>query len=268
MIRILLFLLCFSISTAFAGKVDTVDTYSASMKKSIKAVVIVPDSYSTAKTYPTVYILHGHGGNYANWIQRTPELMKYADQHDVIIVCPDGNVSSWYFDSPVDPAWKYETYVSKELVKYIDDRYKTIKDKKGRAITGLSMGGHGALYLAFRHQDVYGAAGSMSGGVDIKPFPLNWNLSKRLGTYAQSPENWKNNSVIDLTHLLSPGGLSLIIDCGKEDFFYQVNVALHEKLMYNNIPHDFIIRPGAHNWDYWKNAIGFQMLFFKNFFNK
>ena len=257
-----------SFTNAFAAKVDTVDTYSAAMKKNIKAVVILPQSYNRSKSYPSVYILHGHGGNYASWIKGAPALANYADEQNVIIVCPDGAVSSWYLDSPVDPEWKYETYVATELVRFIDDTYKTIRDRKARAITGLSMGGHGALYLGFKHQDIFGAAGSMSGGVDIKPFPLNWSLAKRLGSYAQYPENWTRHSVIDLTHLLTANSLAIIIDCGKDDFFYNMNVALHEKLLYNNISHDFIIRPGAHNWDYWKNAIGYQMLYFRNYFDK
>src|SRR3546814_3321287 len=96
----------------------------------------------------------------------------------------------------------------------MDHHYKTVADRKGRAITGLSMGGHGALYLAFRHQDVFGAAGSMSGGVDIRPFPGNWGLSTRLGTYAEQPENWEKNTIVNLVHLLAPGKLALIIDCG------------------------------------------------------
>ena len=108
------------------------------------------------------------------------------------------------------------------------------------------MGGHGALYLAFKHQDVFGAAGSMSGGVDITPFPNNWDISKRLGSYAQQPERWESNTVINLTHLLTPNALAIIIDCGTNDFFYNVNVKLHDKLVYSNIPHDFITRPGGH----------------------
>jgi len=141
------------------------------------------------------------------------------------------------------------------LVNYIDEHYSTIKDRKGRAITGLSMGGYGALYLAFRHQDVYGAVGSMSGGVDIRPFPLNWDLSKRLGSYAEHPENWEKNTDINLLYLLTPGSLAITFDCGTEDFFYGVNRALHEKLLERNIRHDFTTRPGGHTWEYWANSI-------------
>jgi S-formylglutathione hydrolase FrmB len=254
------------IHAAHAARVDTVSTYSASMKKAIKAVVITPDDYANAAALPVVYLLHGYSGNYADWVTKAKGFEQAADLYGMIIVCPDGGYGSWYWDSPVDPAFRYETYVSNELVTWIDSKYKTIKDRKGRGITGLSMGGHGALYLAFRHQDVFGAAGSMSGGVDIRPFPNNWDMALRLGTYAEHPENWEKNTVINLLHLLKPNSLSILVDCGTEDFFYKVNEALHEQLAYRNIPHDFITRPGAHNWNYWSNAIQYQLLFMNNYF--
>ena len=248
-----------------AAKVDTVDTYSPSMKKTIKAVVITPDNYANATALPVVYLLNGYSGNYRSWIASAKGIETAVDLYQVIIVCPDGN-NSWYWDSPVDPNYKYETYVSTELVNWIDSKYKTIKDKKGRAITGLSMGGHGGLYLAIKHPDVFGAGGSMSGGVDIRPFPNNWEMSLRLGKYDQNPDNWEKYTVINLLHLIKPNSLALIIDCGTEDFFYKVNENLHQQMLYRNIVHDYIIRPGAHNWSYWTNAIQYQLLFMSNYF--
>ncbi|MCK8491365.1 MULTISPECIES: alpha/beta hydrolase [Spirosoma] len=253
---------------ACAAKIDTVETYSASMKKSIKAVVMTPNTYASDKELPVVYLLHGYSGNYSDWAKKAPAMQNAADLHHVIIVCPDGNFGSWYLDSPADPSFKYETYVADELVKWVDSHYKTIRNRSGRAITGLSMGGHGALYLAFRHQDVFGAAGSMSGGVDIRPFPNNWDMAKRLGTYAQFPERWEQNTVINLLHLLTPNALALIIDCGTEDFFFRVNNNLHDKLLERNIPHDYIARPGGHNWPYWNNAVQYQLLFMRQYFDR
>jgi len=257
-----------SFCTTHAAIVDTVDTYSPSMKKSIKAVVITPDNYAGAKELPVLYLLHGYGGNYAGWITGAKGIAQAADLYNMIIVCPDGAIGSWYWDSPVDSNYKYETYISTELVKWIDSRYKTVKDRKARGITGLSMGGHGALYLAFRHQDVFGAAGSTSGGVDIRPFPNNWDMQKRLGKYADQPERWETHTVINMLHLLTPGSLALIIDCGSEDFFYKVNENLHAQLLLRNIPHDYITRPGGHNWPYWANSIQYQILFMHNFFER
>jgi len=269
-LRILLTLviLVFIKQTGWAAKIDTVETYSPSMKKTIKAVVMTPDSYANDKELPVLYVLHGYSGNYSDWVKKSTNIHQMADRHQMIIVCPDGNFGSWYFDSPADPSFRYETYVATELVNWIDSHYKTIKDRSGRGITGLSMGGHGALYLAFRHQDVFGAAGSMSGGVDIRPFPNNWDMAKRLGTYAQFPERWEQNTVINLLHLLTPGSLAILVDCGTEDFFFRVNNNLHEKMLERNIAHDYITRPGGHNWNYWNNAILYQTLFMRQFFDR
>jgi len=255
----------FAIASCRAAQVDTVQTYSPSMKKSIKAVVITPDSYAKGKDFPVIYLLHGYSDNYSAWVKKAKDVDKLSDLYDIIFVCPDG-ATSWYFDSPVDKSIRYETYISDELVKWVDERYKTIRNRTGRGITGLSMGGHGALYLAFRHQDVYGTVGSMSGGVDFRPFPNNWNLSNLLGKYAEQPENWEKNTVINLVHLLTPNSLAITLDCGTEDFFYKVNLNLHEKLMERNIPHDYMARPGSHNWNYWATSIKHQALFMSMYF--
>lgn len=250
-----------------AAGIKYLTTYSQSMEKDIGVVVITPENYSPGIQYPVMYLLHGYSGDEMSWITKVPEIRNYADLYHFIIVCPDGDYSSWYFDSPVDPNMKYETYISNELVSWVDNNYSTIKSKEGRAITGFSMGGHGALYIAICNQDVFGAAGSMSGGVDIRPFPSNWEISERLGGYSENPENWERNTIINMVYKLQPGSLKIIFDCGRSDFFYEVNCQLHEKLLDRNIPHDFIVRPGGHTWEYWTNSIAYQALFFHNFFD-
>lgn len=260
LLSFILLLASLTYNNVVAANIDTVETFSQAMNKKIKAVVVTPVNYKSQKNFPVIYLLHGHGGNYASWINSVSALKDLSDQYQLMFVCPDGNVSSWYFDSPLLPEWKYETYVSKELVNWIDSKYKTIKDKNARGITGLSMGGHGALYLAIKHQDVFGMAGSMSGGVDFRPFPKNWKIAEKLGEYETHKKNWDENTVINMVSQIQPG-LKLMIDCGFEDFFYPVNEALHAVLLANKIPHDYITKPGKHNWDYWKEAIYYQTLF-------
>ncbi|URM36772.1 alpha/beta hydrolase [Flavobacterium anhuiense] len=263
---IVLLLLIF---TARAAKVDTLQVFSASMQKNIKTCVVVPDHYKKSKkAFPVVYLLHGYSGNYASWAKDFKELGKQVDQYGFIVVGVDGNYSSWYFDSPIDPSFKYETYVVKELVPFIDKQYRTIADRKARAISGLSMGGHGALYLSFKHQDVFGAAGSMSGGVDFRPFPENWDIKKRLGTITEHPENWDKNTVTNMLDLVKDNKLKLIIDCGVDDFFMTVNRELHAKMLTQKINHDYIERPGEHNLKYWENSLKYQLLFFHDFFDE
>ncbi len=238
------------------------------MNKNIKTCVIVPDNYKKSKKkFPVVYLLHGYSGNYATWVKSFKEVSQQVDRYGFIAIGVDGNYSSWYFNSPIDPTFKYETYIIDELVPFIDKKYKTIASREGRAISGLSMGGHGALYLSLKHQDVFGAAGSMSGGVDIRPFSEKWNIKKRLGAINDFPDNWEKNTVVNLIELNQNNNLKLIIDCGVDDFFIDVNRELHQKMLALKIDHDYIERPGKHNIDYWENSLKFQLLFFYNFFH-
>lgn len=251
---------------ASAFKDEVRNVYSKAMDKEIQITVVTPDSYDNQRKFPVVYLLHGYSDNHRTWVERT-DVEELADNYGLIVVMPDGGYDSWYFDSRIVSDYQYETFITSELIDYIDHNYHTISNRSGRAITGQSMGGHGALHSAIKHSDVFGSAGTMSGGVDIRPFPDSWNIAKRIGTYKDNPDVWENSTIINMTHLIKPNDLNLIIDCGTEDFFYEVNCNLHKKLMDKGIPHDFYVRPGAHNWAYWRNAIKYQILYFNDCFN-
>jgi S-formylglutathione hydrolase FrmB len=260
---------------AFAGTVDTIEMKSAYLKKAIKFVVIQPsiqnnqsNQLNSQELYPVVYLLNGYDGNYAQWTKTAPQLAKTADDLKMIFVYPDGGKSSWYFDSPIDSSMQYESYIIKELVPYVDDNFPTKANPKSRAITGLSMGGHGALYLAIRHSDIFGAAGSTSGGFDFRPFPKSWNLQNILGEYETNQARWNDYTVMRQVELLTNKQLAIIFDCGVDDIFIKVNRALHEKLLQLKIDHDYIERSGGHNHAYWRSSIDFQMLYFHQFFQK
>ena len=274
--RFLLFIFIISSSlNAHSAVVDTVSIFSNAMQKSFNCVVIRPQVKGRKpEAKPVVYLLHGYSGSYSNWLIRVPELKEYADKYKLIIVCPDGGYSSWYFDSPVDSSMKYETYIGKEVPDYIDAHYTTIKNRTGRAITGLSMGGHGGLFLGFRHSNFFGACGSMSGGVDLSYSRNKFDVMKRIGDTIAYADNWKKYSVINLvdnypTNLSAEtDSLTIIFDCGTEDFFYTNNHALHEKMVQLKIPHEYIERPGKHEWAYWRNAVQYRLLFFSNYFER
>jgi S-formylglutathione hydrolase FrmB len=266
-VAILLLLSCIALFSN-AAIVDTVNIYSNAMKKSAACVVIKPQSYAQADHFPVVYLLHGAGGKYATWIMRVPELQAYADQYQLMIVCPDGSPDSWYFDSKVNPAVRYETHISTEVPAYIDTHYKTQKNRYSRAITGLSMGGHGGLFLGLRHADIFGACGSMSGGVDIRPFAQKWNIQNLIGNQDSAGFDWKDYTVSEAIERYPKDSVAIIFDCGVDDFFYETNKALHQKMLDLKIPHDYTERPGGHAWPYWKNSIQYQLLFFRSYFDE
>lgn len=262
-----------------AAPVDTLDVPSAAMKRTMKAAVVVPESYRSAKNkamYPVLYLLHGGGGTFSDWLRQTPDKMlvhRLADQYNLIIVMPEGERLSGYLDSPIQKDNLFETYIASELIEKIDNTYRTIRDRKGRVITGLSMGGHGALYLASRHPDIYCAAGSMSGAVDLNR--TNWRIDAQfasqiepaftriLGSPGSTPDLYATNSVVNMVDRIKASGLRLIIDCGVDDFLIEPNRELHRRLVYSKVEHDYTERPGGHTWDYWQNSLPYHILFFR-----
>jgi S-formylglutathione hydrolase FrmB len=253
-----------------AATVDSLEIYSNSMHRGIKTVIIRPSSYNTDKNkrFPVIYLLHGAFGSYSNWIRKVPHIKDLADQHEVMIVCPDGGYTSWYFDSPVDSTYRYETFVGTELPKYMDANFHTIADRNGRAITGLSMGGHGGIFLGFRHADLFSACGSMSGALHVTVITQNYGVEKRLGDTAVNRKYWHDWSALNIIEQYPKDSLDIIIDCGTEDKVLAMNKAMHEKMIKLKIPHDYTERPGEHNWPYWEKAIDYQVLFFRKHFDK
>ena len=255
---------------------DTIEVMSQAMGRTIKNVVTLPNTYFIAEfdaesmRFPVLYLLHGAFGCYSDWSEKA-DLHRLANLYNVIIVCPDGQ-DSWYFDSPVDPKMQFETYVSKELVEYIDSHYPTYANRYMRAITGLSMGGHGALFLAFRHPDVFWSCGSMSGNMDITQYPDKWHIKDRLGEFAGNEQVWRDHAVCNLVDQLKASTLqpaqNIIIDDGLNDIFIKNNIALHEQLVEKGIDHDFTVRPGRHSWDYWVNSLDYHMMFFSKAFDR
>jgi putative tributyrin esterase len=271
---ILIFLIC---QISFAAKVDSLEIPSTAMNRSYKAAVLLPDSYSKSKAaYPVVYLLHGAYGHFRDWLNKTPDKMvlhRLADQYNLIIVMPEGETFSFYLDSPVLQSSRFETYITKDVIQKIDKTYRTVANKNGRAITGLSMGGHGALYLSARHPDLFCAAGSMSGAVDIGSLRnpdsaerVNKLLESVYGTTPPSDQELASHAVLNMIDRIKVNQLPLIIDIGVDDFLIESNRELHRRLVYAKIPHDYTERAGAHTWEYWDNAVPYHIVFFSRIF--
>jgi S-formylglutathione hydrolase FrmB len=275
-------IILFFSATSFAATVDTITVPSRVMNKNYKAVIVLPASYVTnTKAYPVLYLLHGGYGHFDDWIKKTPDktlIQRLADQYDIIVVMPEGEVFSYYLNSPVNKESQFETYITREVIEKIDNSYRTIKDKKGRSITGLSMGGYGSLYLSARHPDLFCAAGSMSGALnpDMQAWKLTPDMAKNirkefekiLGPIETSQQAYAEASVINMADKIKAGNIKLIFDDGTDDFLIEVNRELHRRLVYNGTPHDYSERPGSHTWEYWQNSLPYHFLFFSKVFEE
>lgn len=279
--RFLFFGLLFSLP--FIGncaRVDTLDVPSARMNRTLRAAVVLPERYVRAKkrdqrAFPVLYLLHGGSGSFRDWLTKTPDkqlLHQLADQYNLIIVMPDGDPTSYYFDSPLVKTSQFETFIARELIDKIDNTYRTIRDRKGRFIAGLSMGGHGAMFIAARHPDQYAAAGSMSGVMNINTatwkVPADFaksraeNFASLLGPPAAGDAPYPGYAMVTLADRLKANNLPIILDIGVDDFLIETNRDLHRQLVANQTPHNYTERPGGHTWDYWQNALPYQVLFF------
>ncbi|HEX8561543.1 MAG TPA: alpha/beta hydrolase-fold protein [Flavobacterium sp.] len=265
-----LFLFLFCGVCSNAANVDTLQISSAAMGKTYKAAVALPESYARSKkAYPVMYLLHGAYGHFDDWLRSTPDpnaVKNLADQYNIIIVMPEGENFSFYLDSPTNKESQFETYIIRDVIGKIDRTYRTISNKKGRVISGLSMGGHGALYLSTRHPEMFCAVGSMSGAVDLASIlerAANDDTAKNVDATVRLPrESYPGYAVVNMVDKMKVNALPTIIDIGVEDFLIEMNRELHRRLLYANVPHEYTERPGAHTWDYWQNALPYHVLFF------
>ncbi len=223
-------------------------------------LVYLPHQQKPLIKLPMLILLHGWSGTYRQW-GREINLQNYADHYGWIIVTPDGFYDSWYINSPVKKNVQFETFFWKDLIPKLFADYKI--DSLKIFISGLSMGGHGAMTLFLKHPDFFLSAGSTSGILDLTYFPDRWSMKNALGSIKDNPQAWKNNSAIYLLQNIAGTDKQIIFDCGTEGFAYDVNKKFFDKCRELKIKATFISQPGKHTHSYWKKSIKEHFFFFE-----
>lgn len=250
---------------AFAQEgLSSVSVPSACMRKDIPAAVILPKGYETdpLRRWPVVYLLHGASDSEKH--AHKPIFRELADREGVIVVCPRAT-RTWWLDSPVDSRCRYETFMTRELVPWIDVHYRTIADRRHRGLTGNSMGGHGSFWLALRHKDLFGAVGNVFGGVDLWPYHDwgKWGLKEILG---EREEDWRACSVLTEAKTLKNGELACLTAVGSNDIFIEPNRRLHSLLLRNGVQHFYIECIGSHDAEFYREFYPVMFRFLSAYF--
>lgn len=248
---------------------------SEKLAKPDTVLIFKPKTYNTTEKYPLVYLLHGYSENYKQWSQ-TADLQKLSDQYGFIIVTPDG-FTSYYINSPINRSSQYEDFFFKELVPKVHQSFNI--DKKNIFISGLSMGGYGALRYFILYSDYFNTAGSTSGALEIdypnfqKVSQQFWqtdrmtnDLTKNLGN--PKTNNWNTYSISTLLKQNPNFKKVFIFDCGTQDVLYPNSESLKSLTEKLKIPTTFISQPGDHNTDYWNTSIEYHFVYFQQHLTK
>lgn len=251
-----------SSSLSANGRVETVRFQSKLVNATLPYNVILPPDYDTSRAtrYPVLYLLHGLFGHYSDWLTKS-NVADYAAEHRLIVVMPEGN-DSWYIDSTTD---KYESYILQELLPDVQQRYRTIEARYGRAIAGLSMGGYGAIKFGLKSPQTFVFAASMSGAFGAtrwpeKEIPASWLESlKPFGP--PGGDTRQQNDLFEIINKLPVGRIQSLpffyFDCGTEDLslIFPYNRELSALMFEKKIPHEYRELPGDHSWGYWDSQV-------------
>ncbi|MEZ5106990.1 MAG: alpha/beta hydrolase family protein [Draconibacterium sp.] len=246
------------------------------------SIYLPPDYYTSERSYPVVYLLHGYSDDETGWIQFgeansiADKAINSGDATSCIIVMPDGKVA-WYSNS-YDGKDRWEDMFTDEFIPFIEKNYRIRSKKEFRAIAGLSMGGYGALTLSMRHPDLFSSCVAMSSGTFTDEEILNGDMYDRYFGHIYGPkpknevsESWKAYNPIHLAETVDKEKLKSIrfyIDCGDDDFLYKGNSTLHIKMRDLQIPHEYRVRNGSHSWSYWRTGLYDGLMFISEKFHR
>ncbi len=269
MIRSLLLAFFFLSQWTAAQSVVLEDSlYSSSLNSMSKYFIILPKEYTkNQERYPVLYLLHGLGGDYSNWVKLT-NLVRYSDKYRMIIVCPDGK-NGWYSNSVLMKDANFEDHIMKDIIPGVEKKYRTIQSRFYRGIAGLSMGGYGAIKFGLKYPGTFIFAAGMSPSIQFPEGLLDssivarWaktsttNLRELFGT--QRTDAWNENDIFYLVqrsaHAAPP---YFYCSVGSQDGIVELPGLTHDlaaALRKKSIPFEMHEMPGGHDWKFWDSEI-------------
>jgi S-formylglutathione hydrolase FrmB len=281
----LLFLLLFVRSplTTAAGRIECNSLPSKILAHPVNYCVILPPSYDADKTrrFPILYFFHGLGDNeqmfiHAGGFNLVQDLWERGQIGEFLIVTP--NADATFYINSRDGKVRYEDFLVLEFLPGVETRYRTRAGRANRGVAGVSMGGYGALHLAFRHPQLFSAVSAHSPAIIDKlpaftaPTSGGSVRSRVLGATFGSPPDpifWDHNSPLTLARSANLAGVRIYFDCGdQDDFGFESGATALDKLLGSrHIPHEAHIYPGRHDWQYFAEHLPASLEFHSRFFH-
>lgn len=267
---------------AQTGKVyDQLTVHSKILGMDRKFALYLPPDYETSeRDYPVLYLLHGAGDDQTGWVQ-FGEVLHIADKAinegkatPMIIVMPDADTGKRGYFNDISGKWRYEDFFFEELMPYVEQTYRIKKDKHYRAVAGLSMGGGGTLMYALHHPELFSSACPLSayvGPLNLEQLKERLDRSKETYKEADLQPYFNRHNAISLMETVPLDDIKSIrwfFDIGDDDFLYEGNSLLHIAMRKKEIPHEYRVRDGAHNWTYWRASLPVVLSFVSDAFHQ
>jgi len=265
-----------------SGKVfDNLSMNSKLLESERKFAVYLPPDYETSqRSYPVLYLMHGSGDDQTGWIQ-FGEVLRIADQAiktgtatPMIIVMPDANTGRKGYFNDMKGDWPYEDFFFEEFIPHVEKTFRIKSEKRFRAIAGLSMGGGASFMYALHRPDMFSSACPLSAYIGpLTVDELKARFLRNNESYADSlvQSYYEHHNALSLINSLTKEQLQSVrwfIDCGDDDFLYEGNSLVHIALRKKEIPHEFRIRDGSHNWTYWRESLPVVLEFVSDAFHQ
>lgn len=255
-----------SIAASSQARGECLSVPSRILGRSVPYCVILPPGYAedANRRYPVLYYFHGLGDSEQMFVRSggfnlIEELWDARQLGDFLIVTPAG-YSSFFMNSH-DGRFRYDDFFLQEFMPWIEHRYRVAPDRESRGIGGISMGGYGALRMAFLHPQLFGSVSAHSAAlmerlpaVSLGDSPESGRL-RLLGDVFGSPPDrafWDRNNPLTIARTPELAGMKIYFDCGtQDDYGFEAGAqALHNVLVSRHIAHEFHLDPGGHNWSY------------------
>lgn len=280
-----LFLLAVSVAHAQAatGRAECNALPSKILAHPVNYCVLLPPSYDADKSrrFPILYFFHGLGDDEQSFLRTggwnlIENLWESKQLGEFLIATPAAG-ASFYINSH-DGKTRYEDFLVQEFLPGMEKRYRAKPGRANRAVSGISMGGFGALHLAFAHPQLFTAVSAHSpaliekfpafAGAAAQPSPRSRILGATFGM-PPDPAFWNRNSPLTLARTANLAGLKIYFDCGdRDDFgFESGSVALDKILTSRRIPHEFHLYPGGHDWQYFAAHLPASLQFHSRLFS-
>jgi S-formylglutathione hydrolase FrmB len=262
-----------SFSAHAQSRIDCNALNSRILKHPVHYCVYLPASYDAgagkhpAQSYPVLYFLHGLGDNERTLFNSggwtlLDDLRRQHKMGEFLIAAPEGG-RTFYINS-ADGTERYSDFFLQEFIPLIETKYRIGKGRENRAISGISMGGYGALRFAFAHPEMFSAVSAQSAAlITESPQELDTAarsgapLGKLLATVFGSPidvAHWKENNpfVLAARNLAAVRKLNIYFNCGQDDNygFEKGAAALHEQLQKAGVKHEYHLYAGDHSLSY------------------